>query len=115
MIFKKKIKEVENTIPNEVDIILYSVKYCPICEKLRNFLKGHNIPFEAIEISGNEELFKMLIKEYGHCSVPIIKTPERVIFGIDYKALEEVLGIKISIKEDINIIQKYLGYSKEMY
>jgi glutaredoxin 3 len=77
-----------------VTVKVYSTPVCPWCERAKQFLKEHNIPFEEIDVSMNHQAALEMIQKSGQQGVPVIEIDGKMIVGFDKEALEKALKIK---------------------
>jgi len=74
-------------------IIVYSLKACPWCIKVKQFLNLNRVEFEERDVSENEEYAKELTEKSNQRSVPVIDIDGKIIIGSDEEKLKEVLKI----------------------
>jgi len=60
----------------------------------KDFLKEHNIKFEDIDVSQNQEAAREMVKKSGQMGVPVIDINGKIIVGFDKEALKKELRIK---------------------
>jgi len=75
-------------------IKIYSTPSCLWCQAAKDFFKNHNIPFEDIDVSQNEQAAQEMIEKSGQMGVPVIEIDDKIIKGFDKPSLIELLGIK---------------------
>lgn len=75
-------------------IKVYSTPTCPYCVTLKTFLKQHNIEFEDIDVSKDEEARNHMIEKSGQMGVPVVEVGEEIIIGFDKEKICEILKIK---------------------
>jgi len=75
-------------------VIVYSTPTCPYCVLVKNFLKEHNIQFEAKDVATDEEAREEMIKKTGQMGVPVTSIDEEVIIGFNERKIRELLNIK---------------------
>jgi len=75
-------------------IKVYSTPVCPYCVTLKTFLKQHNIEFEDIDVSKDEEARNHMIEKSGQMGVPVVEVDEEIIVGFDKEKICEILKIK---------------------
>lgn len=74
-------------------VIVYWAEWCIWCHKLMDFLKQHNVPFEARNV--DEGTYgKEAAKKSGQMGVPVTVIDETVVVGFDEKKLKELLQIE---------------------
>lgn len=69
-------------------IILYTTHYCGYCRRAKAFLQQKNLPFEEINVEGNDAKREWLVKATGQRTVPQIFINEKSIGG--YQELVEL-------------------------
>lgn len=69
------------------DITIYTVEYCPYCQKAELLLKEKNLIYKKIDITGNEEEYRKRLGKYynipGKVTVPQIIIGNKRIGGCD--------------------------------
>tara|TARA_Y100000310_G_scaffold303601_1_gene342093 strand:+ start:1027 stop:1266 length:240 start_codon:yes stop_codon:yes gene_type:complete len=73
---------------------VYSTPTCPFCVKAKEFLKEHNIDFENIDVSKNQEAAKEMVDKSGQMGVPVIDIDGEIIVGFDVEKIKKALDIK---------------------
>ena len=73
---------------------LYTTPICPYCLSLKEFLKEHNIEFEEIDVSRNQEAAKEMIEKTGQMGVPVVEINGEVVVGFDREKIKNLLNIK---------------------
>ncbi len=69
---------------------VYTKDPCPYCVRAIQLLENLNIPFEEVDLTGQEQEIDRLKRETGWRTVPIILINDKVIGGYtDLKALQE--------------------------
>jgi len=72
---------------------VYSTPTCVYCKTLKGYLKTHNIEFEDIDISKDEQQLQIIIKSSGQMGVPVIDIDGQVIVGFDKEKVDKLLKI----------------------
>ena len=67
---------------------------CPYCVVLKKFLGEHNIEFEDVDVSQNEEAAKEIIEKSGQMRVPVIEINGEIVVGFDKEKISTLLNIK---------------------
>ena len=63
-------------------VMVYSTNYCPFCDKAKDLLQQHKIPYIAIDVTDDEEMRAELIKKSGgQRTVPQIFADDEHIGG----------------------------------
>ncbi len=76
------------------DIKVYSTPTCPYCYTLEEFLKGHNINFEDIDVLNDEKARDEMIKKSGKMEAPIVEIDGEIVVGFDKEKIVKLLKIK---------------------
>ncbi len=69
-------------------ITLYTTNYCGYCRAAKALLKGKNLPFEEINVEGDDAKREWLVEATGQRTVPQIFIDEKSIGG--YQELAEL-------------------------
>ena len=79
------------------EIEIYTLDYCPYCQKAKFFFKEHNVDFKEIPCDDNEEEMRIeLTKKY---SLPNLATfPQIIIDGINIGGYSDLVE-KIDSRE----------------
>lgn len=72
---------------------VFNTPSCPYCLALKNYLKGHNIKFEDIDVSENELAQKEMIEKSGQYGVPVVDIDGEIIIGFDQEKIKKLLKI----------------------
>ena len=72
---------------------VYSAPSCPWCRAVKEFLKNHNIEFEDIDVSVDQDAAKEMVLKSGQMGVPVIEIDENIVVGFNKPLLEELLGL----------------------
>ena len=73
-------------------ITVYSTNYCPFCTSAKRLLTSLRLPFEEVDLTGNEEARKALVARTGLMTVPQIFIDGAHIGGSDDLAALEREG-----------------------
>jgi glutaredoxin-like YruB-family protein len=73
---------------------VYITPTCPYCVTLKEYLKEHNIDFEEVDISQNEEARDDIIKRSGQMGTPIVEVDGNIVAGFDKEKINQLLKIK---------------------
>lgn len=76
-----------------MNVIIYSTPTCPYCKHTKEFLKEHDVKFEDIDVSTDDEKAQEMIDKSGQMGVPVIDIDGEIIVGFDKKALKKALKI----------------------
>ncbi|OYZ22885.1 MAG: glutaredoxin [Bdellovibrio sp. 28-41-41] len=70
-------------------VVIYTKDPCPFCIRAINFLNARNIPFEEIDLTGNQAEMDHMKNETGWTTMPIILINKELVGGYtDLVALE---------------------------
>jgi len=72
---------------------LYTTPICPYCVSLKEFLKEHNIEFEEIDVSRDQEAAKEMIEKTGQMGVPVVEVDGEIIIGFDKEKITKILKL----------------------
>jgi len=73
---------------------VYSTPTCPYCLTLKKFLKDHNIDFEDIDVSKDEEALKEMTEKSQQMGVPVVDINGEIVIGFDKEIILQLLKIK---------------------
>ncbi len=69
---------------------MYTTQYCPFCVQAKALLRHRGIPFEEIDVGGNDALRAEMIEASGRRTVPQIFINGNAIGGFEeLRALDE--------------------------
>lgn len=72
------------------NVIVYTKDPCPYCVRAMQFLKNREIPYEEIDLTGNQSEIDRIKRETGWATVPIILIGGQLVGGYtDLKDLED--------------------------
>jgi glutaredoxin 3 len=64
-------------------VVMYRTPYCPYCSMAARLLTQQNVPFEEIDVSGDQERRRWLLEASGQRTVPQIFINGRSVGGFD--------------------------------
>jgi glutaredoxin-like YruB-family protein len=73
-------------------VVVYSTPTCPWCEKLKDYLDKRGVKYKDIDVSGNMEAAREMIKKSGQMGVPQIEINGKIIVGFDREEIEAALA-----------------------
>jgi len=76
------------------NVKVYSTPTCPYCIMVKEYLKGNNIKFEDLDVTGNKALASEMINKSGQMGVPVIDIDGTIIVGFDRAKISKTLGLK---------------------
>ncbi len=69
---------------------MYTTQYCPFCVQAKALLRHRGIPFEEIDVGGNDALRAEMVEASGRRTVPQIFINGNAIGGFEeLRALDE--------------------------
>lgn len=75
-------------------IKLYTTPTCVYCVTLKEYFKSHNIGFEEVDVSKNEQELQEMIKISNQMGVPVVNIDGEVVIGFDKVKIDKILNIK---------------------
>ncbi len=75
-------------------IKVYSTPTCVYCHALKEFLREHNIKFEDIDVSQDQQAAEELVRRTSQYGVPVIDIDGQLIIGFDQEKIRQILNIK---------------------
>lgn len=73
---------------------VYSTPTCAYCVTLKGYLKSHNIQFEDIDVSKDQQLAQDMIAKSGQMGVPVVDIDGQIVVGFDKERICKLLDIK---------------------
>ncbi len=73
---------------------VYTTPVCPYCYTLKEFLKGHNVQFEEVDVSQDEKARDEMIKKSGQMVAPVVDVEGQIVIGFDKAKLFQLLKLK---------------------
>jgi glutaredoxin 3 len=71
-------------------VVMYTTDYCPFCVAAKGLLKNKGIPFQEIDVTGDQALRQEVVRRSGRRTVPQIFIGEESIGGFtELKALAD--------------------------
>jgi len=74
-------------------VIVYSTSTCPYCVGVKQFLKGHSIEFEDIDVGIDQQKGQEMIQKSGQMGVPVVDIDGEIIVGFDKAKIQTALGL----------------------
>jgi glutaredoxin 3 len=82
-------------------VVVYTTTYCPYCVRATALLRKKGVPFEEIDVTGDDEQRRWLRDASGRHTVPQIFINDRPIGGFDeLAALEKSGTLSELLRED---------------
>lgn len=76
------------------DIKIYTTPTCHYCKMTKEFLDEHDIKYEAVDVTTNEEARNEMIEKSGQMGVPVIDIDGQVLVGFNKEKMSELLKIE---------------------
>jgi len=73
---------------------VYSTPSCPYCLTLKKFLEEHDIEFEDIDVSQDQQAAKEMVEKSGQMGVPVADINGDIVVGFNREKIKELLGIE---------------------
>lgn len=73
---------------------VYSTPVCPYCVTLKGYLKSHNIQFEDIDVSKDQQAAQDMIAKSGQMGVPVVDIDGQIVVGFDKEKINQLLKIE---------------------
>ena len=73
---------------------VYSTQTCPLCYKLKDWLKENKVEFQDIDVCKDMKAAQEMIKKSGQMGVPVAEVGDEIIVGFDVPRLKKALRIK---------------------
>jgi len=73
---------------------LFTTPSCPYCYTLREWLKGHQIEFEDVDVAKNVQARDEMIQRSGQIGAPVVEIDGEIIVGFDKAKICKLLNIQ---------------------
>ncbi len=74
-----------------MNVRVFSTKTCPWCDKVKEYLDGLGVAYEAIDVGANREMAMEMVNRTGQRGVPVIEIGDSFVVGFDKPRLDEAL------------------------
>ena len=71
-------------------VVVYSTDTCPWCDRTKEFLRSHNVPFVDKNVAQDRMAAVEMVRRSGQQGVPVIATDDEVIVGFDQVRLAKI-------------------------
>lgn len=71
-------------------VVVYSTDTCPWCERTKEFLRSHNVPFVDKNVAQDRMAAVEMVRRSGQQGVPVVATDDEVIVGFDQVRLGRI-------------------------
>ncbi len=75
-------------------VVVYTSNGCPWCDKAKNHLKKHGIPFREVNVSNKPKEAQKLVQRTGQRGTPQLDIGGQFVVGFDVNKINRLLGIK---------------------
>lgn len=72
-------------------IKVYSVAWCPPCNKLKKYLDQKGVNYEVVTVADDKAEREEVLSVSGQRSVPVLTVKDRVIVGFEKAQIDEAL------------------------
>lgn len=76
-----------------VNVKVYSTPTCPWCHRVKDFLKEHDISFDDVDVSIDQDAAREMVEKTNQVGVPVVEVDGQMIVGFDQVKLEEIFGL----------------------
>lgn len=77
-----------------MNVKVYSSPVCPYCFSLKEFLKKHNVEFEEIDVSQNQEAAQEVVEKTGQMGIPVLEVDGEFVVGFNKEKITKLLNIE---------------------
>lgn len=74
-------------------VIVYSTEQCPWCHRAKDFLRAHNVEFEDVNVSEDQDRAREMVEKSGQMGVPVIEIGDVIIVGFNEAAIRRELNL----------------------
>ena len=78
---------------------LYTTQSCPFCVRAKRLLEARGIPYEDVDVGGDDALREEIMQRTGRRTVPQIFIDERSIGGFEELAALDAAGELAGLRE----------------
>lgn len=72
-------------------VTVYTTQTCPWCDRVKDYLSRHGVPFKEVDVSSDYEAAMEMIKKSGQQGVPVVMADDDVIVGFDQARLAKIV------------------------
>jgi glutaredoxin len=76
--------------------LLFSTSTCSWCRRAKRYFKERGVPLKEINIEGDEDAARDIVRKTGQTGVPVIKIGSRWIVDFDKEQIDKELARKVS-------------------
>jgi len=80
-------------VDNKNMVKVYSTPTCVYCKTLKSYLKNHDVAFEDIDVSKDEQQLQKMIKDSGQMGVPVVDIDGQIVVSFDKERIDKLLKI----------------------
>jgi glutaredoxin 3 len=73
----------DGTTDRMAKVVMYTTQWCPFCVRAKALLKNKGVPFEEVDVSGDDVLREKMIEASGRRTVPQIFIDDEPIGGFE--------------------------------
>ncbi len=74
--------------------VIFSTPTCSWCRRAKRYFRVKGVPFREINVEGDPEAARDLVRKTGQGGVPVIKIGSAWIFGFDKERIDKELARK---------------------
>jgi glutaredoxin-like YruB-family protein len=79
---------------NMKKVMIYSSSTCRDCERVKDYLRERDIPFEEINVLKDKQARKEMEHRYGIHITPVVIVDDHVMVGFNHIKLDRLFGIE---------------------
>ncbi|HUU75562.1 MAG TPA: glutaredoxin family protein [Methanoregulaceae archaeon] len=68
---------------DNIDVIIYTLEFCPNCELLKEYLKNQEIPFSEQDMSSAESLTDLRVNGVFVQEAPVLRKDSRFLTSVE--------------------------------
>jgi len=72
---------------------VYSTSTCPLCIRVKQYLKDNNIEFQNLDVSIDQSAANEMMAKTGQMGVPVLDIGGEIIVGFDKERIKSALGL----------------------
>ncbi|MBX4189835.1 glutathione S-transferase N-terminal domain-containing protein [Candidatus Parcubacteria bacterium] len=74
-------------------VTIYSTPSCHFCHMAKEYFKSKNIAYEDVNVAGNVDKQKEMVKKSGQFGVPVIDIDGKIVIGFDRPKINQLLNL----------------------
>lgn len=78
---------------HSIMVTIYSTPVCVYCRMAKDYFRAHNVPFQEINVQGDEAKIAEMVQKSHQRGVPVIEIDNQIIVGFDRARIAELLKL----------------------